>query len=64
MKKILVLYYSQTGQLTRIIENILKPIRRTAEVSIVFEQLHPEPPYPFPWTAYQFCDAFPESVAC
>ena len=63
MKKILVLYYSQTGQLTRIVENILKPVRRMPDVSIVFEQLLPEPSYPFPWSAYQFCDVFPESVA-
>lgn len=63
MKKILVLYYSQTGQLTRIVDNILKTVSRTSGVSIVYEQLHPEPPYPFPWSAYQFCDVFPESVA-
>lgn len=63
MKKILVLYYSQTGQLTRIIDNLLKPIRRIPEVSVVIEELQPEPPYPFPWSAYRFCDVFPESVA-
>ncbi|KPJ77752.1 MAG: hypothetical protein AMJ54_06120 [Deltaproteobacteria bacterium SG8_13] len=63
MKKILVLYYSQTGQLTRIIDNLLKPVRRIPEVSVVLEELQPEPPYPFPWSAYRFCDVFPESVA-
>ena len=63
MKKILVLYYSQTGQLTRIIDNLLKPVRRNPEVSVVLEELQPEPPYPFPWSAYRFCDVFPESVA-
>ena len=63
MKKILVVYYSQTGQLTRIVENILKPVRRISDVVVVFEQLRPEPPYPFPWSAYRFCDVFPESVA-
>ncbi len=63
MKKILVLYYSQTGQLTRIIDNLLKPVRRISEVSVVYEKLQPEPAYPFPWSAYRFCDVFPESVA-
>ena len=62
MKKILVLYYSQTGQLSRIVDTILQPVRRLPDVSIVCEQLHPQPPYPFPWSAYQFCDVFPESV--
>ena len=63
MKKILVLYYSQTGQLTRIVDNLLKPVRRIPEVSVVIEELQPDPPYPFPWSAYRFCDVFPESVA-
>ena len=63
MKKILVLYYSQSGQLTRIVNQVVKPIRRIPEIAIVSEELHPEPPYPFPWSAVQFCDVFPESVA-
>ncbi len=63
MKKILILYYSQTGQLFRIVDSILKQVRRIPDVSIVFEELRPQPPYPFPWSAYQFCDVFPESVA-
>ena len=63
MKKILVLYYSQTGQLTRIIDNLLKPVRKIPEISVVLEELRPEPAYPFPWSAYRFCDVFPESVA-
>jgi hypothetical protein len=63
MKKILVVYYSQTGQLTRIVDNILKPVRRAAEVTVTTLELHPEPPYPFPWSTYDFCDVFPESAA-
>lgn len=63
MKKILVIYYSQTGQLTQIIDSILKPVRQDEDVAIVYEQLKPQQPYPFPWNTYQFCDVFPESVA-
>jgi hypothetical protein len=63
MKKILIIYYSQTGQLKDVVDSILAPIEKNHEVSIIYEELKPKPPYPFPWTAYQFCDVFPESVA-
>jgi len=63
MKKILIIYYSQTGQLKDVVDSILAPIEKNPEVSIIYEELKPKPPYPFPWTAYQFCDVLPESVA-
>ena len=63
MKKILVISYSQSGQLDDVIDSILGPVEQRPEFSIIYEQLKPNPPYPFPWTAYQFCDVFPESVA-
>ncbi|MET7001317.1 hypothetical protein [Chitinophaga defluvii] len=58
--KILVVYYTQTGQLRRIIDNVLAPIRDKAD--IVFEELVPVEPFPFPWKKQQFYDAMPESV--
>lgn len=58
--KILVVYYTQTGQLKRIIDNVLAPIRDKAD--IVFEELVPVEPFPFPWKKQQFYDAMPESV--
>ena len=63
MKNVLVLYYSQTGQLKQILDSILEPVARQSGVRIVYEAIKPKTPYPFPWTAYQFCDVFPESVA-
>jgi hypothetical protein len=63
MKKILIIYYSQTGQLKDVVDSILGPVEKNPEVSVVYEGLKPKTPYPFPWTAYQFCDVFPESVA-
>jgi len=62
MKKILVIYYSQTGQLKEVVDSILRPVEKNHEISVVYEELKPQPPYPFPWTAYQFCDVFAESV--
>lgn len=62
MKKILVIHYSQTGQLTRILDSIVTPLKTDASVSITYEELKPEKPFPFPWNSKDFFDAFPESV--
>lgn len=60
MKKILVLYYSQTGQCRQILESILAPLK--GRVELVFRPIEPERDFPFPWTSYQFFDAMPEAV--
>ncbi len=62
MKKILIIHYSQTGQLTRILDSILTPLKADNSVSITYEELKPAKPFPFPWTSKEFFDAFPESV--
>ncbi len=61
MKKILVVYFSQTGQLTEIVQSVLSPMEKSQDVSLVFEELRPKREFPFPWTSQQFCDVFPES---
>lgn len=60
MKRILVIYYSQTGQLKKIVDSVLGPV--AAEVELVFEELKPVPAFPFPWKGMPFFQAFPESV--
>lgn len=60
MKKILIIYYSQTGQLRRIIDSITNPFEKDFE--LVFEELKPVPAFPFPWNGMPFFQAFPESV--
>jgi hypothetical protein len=59
-KRILVVSFSQSGQLDRIVETLLAPLR-TAGHDIVEERLTPTLPYPFPWTVHQFLDVFPEA---
>ena len=61
-KKILVIHYSQTGQLTRILDSILTPLKADPSVTITYEELKPVKPFPFPWNGKEFFDAFPESV--
>lgn len=62
MTRILVLYYSQTGQLTRAVQSMLKPLAGRVDVELVWQSLDPVEPYPFPWGFMRFFDTFPESV--
>lgn len=62
MKKVLAVYFSQTGQLGRIVESVLAPFEASAEVEVHYERLQPAKPYPFPWPLVRFFDQFPESV--
>lgn len=59
-KKILVIYYTQTGQLKRIADMVLAPLQQQA--TIVYEEIIPVQPFPFPWNKQVFCDTMPETV--
>lgn len=60
MKRVLVVHYTQSGQLGEIAARIVAPLR-AAGVDVVEEILRPREPYPFPWPFFDFLDAFPES---
>lgn len=62
MTRILVLYYSQTGQLTRAVQSMMAPLTGRADVQIVWQNLEPVKPFPFPWSILRFFDTFPECV--
>lgn len=59
MKRILVISYSQTGQLDSILDNFLKPFEG---VEIDRVKIQPQQEYAFPWASGVFFDAMPESV--
>ncbi|HJZ40459.1 MAG TPA: hypothetical protein VJ203_08855 [Bacteroidales bacterium] len=61
-KKVLVVYYTQTGQLREIVSSITAPLATEDDITLVFEELKPKPGFPFPWPADQFFQAMPESV--
>ena len=64
MKKVLVVEYSQTGQLSAVLDALLAPLLAAdSGVVVVREKLQPLEPYPFPWPFWTFMDTFPESVA-
>ncbi len=62
MKKILVIYYSQTGQLKQILDSLLHPLSDDPAVSVEYLEIQPATAYPFPWTRSEFLEVFPESV--
>lgn len=62
MTNILVVSYSQTGQLTRVARSMMAPLENLPDVKITWQELKPKIPYPYPWPILDFLDAFPESV--
>lgn len=62
MKKILVVYYSQTEQLTDVTRSICAPLEHDEQLEVHYERLQPCQAYPFPWSFFRFLDVFPESV--
>lgn len=57
-----MLSYSQTGQLTRLMDRIVEPLREDATIQVHVESLRPVKSFPFPWQFFSFLDAFPESA--
>ena len=61
-KRVLLLSYSQSGQLAAVAEQIIAPLREAPGIEVHVEWLRPQPAYPFPWPFFRFLDAFPESA--
>jgi len=61
MKNVLIIYYTQSGQLGQIARQLTKPFSNSSEINISFHQIQPKKPYPFPWTNEAFFGVFPES---
>ena len=57
MKNVLVIYYSQSGQLESIAQNIAKPFLNSEEIKVTFHEIQLEKPFPFPWDKTSFFDA-------
>lgn len=61
MKKVLVVYYTQTGQQKEILNQILSHLQKDPEVELTYYKIQPVQDFPFPWDSTSFFDAFPES---
>lgn len=61
-KKILVIYYTQTGQLKDIVTNVAQPFTNQPDVyDVSFYNIQLKQDFPFPWPSDVFFDTFPES---
>lgn len=61
MKNVLVVYYSQSGQLKNILENLVVPLKESETFNVDFLEIKPVENHPFPWNNNTFFDVFPES---
>jgi hypothetical protein len=61
-KKVLLIHYTQTGQLGGVMKAISGPLTRSAGISVRVETLRPKVAFPFPWPFFRFFDTFPETV--
>lgn len=62
VKRVLAVWYSQSGQLDRVMDRLLMPLRQADGIQLQELKLQPATPYPFPWPFWQFMDSFPECV--
>lgn len=61
-KKVLVLYYSQSGQLASMVEAVTGPLSACEGVDVTVRAITPRKALPYPWPFYAFFDILPETV--
>ena len=61
MKRVLVIYYSQSGQLKRVLDQLVSPFVQDEAIDLTWYDIELEKPYAFPWKKADFFEAFPES---
>lgn len=61
IKKILVVSYSQSGQLTKLVSSIINPLDNQ-NCKVIHKNIKPKKAYPYPWSFFEFMDCFPESI--
>ncbi|WP_027387035.1 hypothetical protein [Chryseobacterium gregarium] len=61
-KNILVVYYTQSGQLEDIVKNIARPFEnKDSEYEVTYYNIRLKKDFPFPWSGDVFFNTFPES---
>ena len=61
-KKVLLVYYSQTGQLHTLAQHFAAPLQAQKGIEVEMLALQPVVPYAFPWRFWRFFNTFPETV--
>lgn len=62
MRQVLIVHFSQTGQLDRLAQSVCAPLQQCGEIQLDVLPLQPAQPYPFPWPFLDFFRIFPETV--
>lgn len=62
IKNILVVSYSQTGQLSSLVQSFVQPLKEQSNICVDEIKINPLKPYVFPWKFINFFNTFPESV--
>jgi hypothetical protein len=62
MRQVLIVHFSQTGQLDRLAQSVCAPLQQCGDIQLDFLTLQPAQPYPFPWPFLDFFRIFPETV--
>ena len=62
MKRVLCLYFSQTGQLENIVRSLTAPLAQDNRIELTLAPLKPLAAFPFPWPFTTFFNTFPETV--
>ncbi len=62
MRQVLIVYYSQSGQLSQLVESVSAPLREESNLQVDYLQLRMQTPFPFPWPFLKFFRIFPETV--
>lgn len=61
MKSVLVIYFSQSGQLEEIARSISHPLLEADEVEVDYYEIKMVHSFPFPWQSENFFNVFPET---
>lgn len=61
-KKVLAVYFTQSGQLEQIVNNLTEPLTHSGDITVEKVRVDTVKKFPFPWTSPTFFDAMPESV--
>lgn len=61
MKNVLIIYYSQSGQLKQIADNLCSPLLNDPNVNVDYCQIKMKKDFPFPWDKESFFGAFPDA---
>lgn len=62
MRRVLVVHYSQSGQLRRLADSVAGPLRDSDSIQVDQLQIQMQHPFPFPWPFWRFFHIFPETV--